>query len=65
MGQDALQPARQRQSLVPRQQRAEVDEAALAPALTHSPFAARIPGVLRDAHALLAGEAKKRLSEGG
>jgi predicted aldo/keto reductase-like oxidoreductase len=44
---------------------AEINDAALAPALTHSPFAARIPSVLRDAHALLAGEAKKRLSEGG
>lgn len=42
---------------------ADLDEAALAPALRDSPFAARLPAVLRDAHVLLAGEAQKRLSE--
>ncbi len=42
---------------------ANVDEAALVPALAQSQFAARIPGYLRDAHALLGGEAQKRLSE--
>lgn len=37
--------------------------ATLAPLLTDSPFAARIPEVLRQAHDLLAGEEQKRLSQ--
>jgi predicted aldo/keto reductase-like oxidoreductase len=41
----------------------EFDEAALLAALSKSPFAARIPGILREAHALLGGEAQKRQSE--
>lgn len=43
---------------------AEVDDTALLRALAASPFADRIPAVLRAAHALLGGEAVKRLSEG-
>ena len=42
---------------------AEFDEATLAPALKDSPFAARIPGILRQTHELLGGEARKRQSE--
>ncbi|MBV9866427.1 MAG: aldo/keto reductase [Abitibacteriaceae bacterium] len=41
----------------------EESEIALAPALTRSPFAARIPQVLREAHEMLAGEEQKRLSQ--
>jgi hypothetical protein len=40
-----------------------LDEATLAPLLKNSPFADRIPGVLREAHEMLVGEEKKRLSE--
>jgi len=40
----------------------EFDETALLAALRDSPFADRIPGILREAHALLAGEEKKRMS---
>lgn len=42
-----------------------VDEAALAPALAKSPFASRIPDLLREAHRLLYQAPVKRLSEGG
>jgi predicted aldo/keto reductase-like oxidoreductase len=42
-----------------------VDDQALAPALAHSPFADRIPNILREAHILLFGEPQKRQSEGG
>ena len=41
----------------------EFDEAAVLAAVSKSPFAARIPGILREAHALLGGEALKRQSE--
>lgn len=41
----------------------QFDEAALLTALSKSPFADRIPGILREAHALLGGEAQKRQSE--
>lgn len=44
---------------------ADVDAATLAPVLAQSPFADRIPEILRDAHALLFGESRKRLSESG
>ncbi len=40
-------------------------ETKLAPALANSPFASRIPKVLREAHDLLAGEEQKRLSQSG
>lgn len=49
----------------PGQNAARVDDAALAPSLAASPFAAQIPEVLRKAHALLGGESVKRLSQGG
>ena len=39
------------------------DESALRAAIAVNPFAAKIPGILRDAHALLYTEPKKRLSE--
>ncbi len=42
---------------------ANFDEAALLAAVAKSPFAARIPALLREAHALLSGEAQKRQSE--
>ena len=44
----------------------EIDEKyeeALVAALNNSPFKARIPAILREAHDMLAGEEKKRLSE--
>jgi predicted aldo/keto reductase-like oxidoreductase len=47
----------------PGQQAAHVDDAALAPLLKASPFADRIPAMLRDAHNLLKREPVKRLSE--
>ena len=37
--------------------------AAVAEAVRESPFADRIPGILDEAHALLAGEERKRLSQ--
>ena len=39
------------------------DEPNLVKALAFNPFAAKIPGILRDAHTLLFTEPKKRLSE--
>jgi predicted aldo/keto reductase-like oxidoreductase len=42
---------------------ATVDDAALKPFLVNSPFAQEIPDILREAHALLFAEPKKRLSE--
>ncbi len=42
---------------------AELDEAALRRAVADSPFAERIPGILRDAHKLLFEQPAKRLSE--
>ncbi len=42
---------------------ANVEEAAIRPALAHSPFASRIPAILRDAHARFFEAPKKRLSE--
>lgn len=42
---------------------ASVDEATLGAVLAKSPFAAKIPGILREAHEMLHGEAQKRLSE--
>ncbi len=42
---------------------AEFDEATLLKAVAQSPFADRIPAILREAHALLGGEAQKRQSE--
>jgi hypothetical protein len=47
----------------PGQQAAAVDDEALQPFLKNSPFAGRIPGILREAHALLHDAPKKRLSE--
>ncbi|HEX8552709.1 MAG TPA: aldo/keto reductase [Abditibacteriaceae bacterium] len=41
----------------------DLDEAALAPVIAASPFADKIPGVLREAHELMFGEEKKRLSQ--
>jgi uncharacterized protein len=41
---------------------ANVEDAALVSALKQSPFAERIPDILREAHALLAGEQQKRQS---
>ena len=49
----------------PGQQAKEIDDAALAPLLVGSPLAGEIPGMLRDAHGILAKEPVKRLSEGG
>jgi predicted aldo/keto reductase-like oxidoreductase len=46
----------------PGQNAGTMDEAALVAALSHSPFAERIPGILREAHALLGGEAQQRQS---
>ena len=48
---------------VPGNHAAAVDEAKLAPSLSKSQFADRIPGILREAHTLLGGEAQKRLSQ--
>ncbi len=42
---------------------AAVDEGQLAPALKGSPFATRIPGILREAHTLLVDAPKARLSQ--
>ncbi len=42
---------------------ATFDRAAIAKAVSQSPFAARIPAILEEAHAILAGESKKRLSQ--
>nr|WP_231723987.1 aldo/keto reductase [Chthonomonas calidirosea] len=42
---------------------ASFDEARLRSALAQSPFADRIPQILREAHAMLQGEAQKRLSQ--
>jgi uncharacterized protein len=42
---------------------AHFDEAALVPFLKNSPFRDRIPAILREAHSMLVGEEKKRLSE--
>ena len=41
----------------------KMDEATLLPAIAGNPFAAKIPGILREAHALLYEAPKKRLSE--
>ncbi|NJK92948.1 MAG: aldo/keto reductase [Blastochloris sp.] len=41
----------------------EIDESALLAALSRNPFKEKIPGILREAHALLKGEPKKRLSQ--
>jgi predicted aldo/keto reductase-like oxidoreductase len=41
----------------------ELDERVLVESLASSPFKERIPGVLREAHEMLVGEEKKRLSE--
>lgn len=41
---------------------ASVTEAEIAPALEKSPFADRIPAILQEAHEILGGEARKRLS---
>jgi uncharacterized protein len=43
----------------------DFDDAAMARACAASPFAAKIPAMLRDAHALLLDAPKKRLSKGG
>ena len=42
---------------------AQWDQAAVARAVRESPFAERIPEILEEAHALLAGEERKRLSQ--
>jgi predicted aldo/keto reductase-like oxidoreductase len=47
----------------PGQNAAEADAETLAPALANSPFRERIPSILREAHAMLFGEAQHRLSE--
>jgi hypothetical protein len=47
----------------PGQMADKMDEPALRRAIARNPFAEKIPGILRDAHALLWDEPKKRLSE--
>jgi predicted aldo/keto reductase-like oxidoreductase len=47
----------------PGQRAEDVDEAVLRPLIAASPFADRIPGILREAHEMLVGEEQKRLSE--
>lgn len=47
----------------PGEKAAHVNDEALKPLLESSPFADEIPGILRDAHALLNAEEQKRLSE--
>ncbi len=47
----------------PGQNAGTFDEAAIRQAVAASPFADRIPGILREAHALLADAPKKRLSQ--
>lgn len=47
----------------PGQNAARVNEAELAPCLRHSPFAARLPGLLREAHKKYFESPKKRLSQ--
>jgi predicted aldo/keto reductase-like oxidoreductase len=47
----------------PGQPAVNVDDEALKPFLANSPFADRIPAILREAHALLFDAPKKRLSE--
>ncbi len=47
----------------PGEKAATVDDEALKPHLANSPFASEIPGILRDAHALLNAEPEQRLSE--
>lgn len=42
---------------------AEWDRAAIVEAVRESPFASRIPAILEEAHALLFGEERKRLSQ--
>ena len=48
---------------VPGEMAGQLDEPALMQALAGNPFVAKIPGILREAHALLFDEPKKRLSE--
>jgi predicted aldo/keto reductase-like oxidoreductase len=47
----------------PGEKASNVDEEALKPLLANSPFADRIPEILREAHSLLNAEEQKRLSE--
>jgi predicted aldo/keto reductase-like oxidoreductase len=47
----------------PGENAAHVNEASLAALLARSPFAARIPQILREAHALLFDAPQKRLSQ--
>ncbi len=47
----------------PGQPATDIDDEVLKPFLKNSPFADRIPDILRDAHQLLFDEPKKRLSE--
>ena len=44
---------------------ASIDESGILHAVRFSPFADRIPAILREAHAMLVDAPKKRLSEGG
>ena len=44
---------------------AAFSDEAMAACLARSPFAGRIPGILREAHQLLADQPKQRLSQGG
>lgn len=69
-GLDMIEFAKMRYNLIgnaghwfPGNKAADFKDEDLAPVLEKSPFAKEIPGILRDAHALLNAEEQKRLSE--